>query len=94
MRPSERRRIRREHEPLQDGQRTLEVKVIRRVGVQNPITTVVSEPRKLRASVQSAFGADTPALTDTKPYIEKHIHTEIERFRWMKPDGKGGLIPR
>jgi hypothetical protein len=43
----------------------------------------------IRDAVESAFGG--PGYRPRKPIVVGH---ERVRLRWMKPDGKGGLVPR
>lgn len=92
MRPAQRRKIVREHEPLQDGQKTLEVRIIRRTKTK-PVEIEISAPKAL-TPIQGAFGKASEPIVETRKYVEKQIGVEIERFRWMRPDGKGGLVPR
>ena len=89
------RQLIREHEPLQDGQRELAVTVKRVVKLGRPENVVVSAPRASAAAVAFAIGGRSIAdAVKTVTHREKVIGMETERFVWMKPDGKGGLIPR
>lgn len=63
---------------------------IERVGqlyVDEPIVATPWKPSAIEASVAAAFGVKA----QKKPIVVGH---ERVRLRWMKPDGKGGLVPK
>lgn len=51
-----------------------------------PISIFPKRPTQVSAAISHAFGATPPS-----PIIVGH---ERVRLRWMKPDGKGGLVPK
>lgn len=76
-----------EHETLEDGQRELVVRHIKRIPTKT--VQVRLEPTPIAASI----GGVRPLIAE-RNYIDRHVQTEIRRYRWMKPDGNGGLVPR
>lgn len=55
--------------------------------VDRPVVALPVLRSVLELSVSAAFGNEKP-LT---PIVVRH---ERIRLRWMKPDGKGGLVPK
>jgi hypothetical protein len=58
---------------------------ITHVGQKYVDSPVYTKPDPLKGSVARAFGRNVPAI---------NTGTERVQLRWMKPDGKGGLVPK
>jgi hypothetical protein len=80
-------------ESLKDGQCHLKVETIRSVKTKK-YTALVSATKPTSEAVSTAFWNKIVPIIETRDYKEKVIGIHTENFRWMKPDGNGGLIPR
>ena len=69
--------------PVQDGQRY----------VDDPVYKVIG---KVRPELDTELAHSIAQIFKTRPpqRIEDLVGYNRTRLRWMKPDGKGGLVPR
>ena len=86
-------RIRRDCEPLKEGQVLREVTIVRRTPIK-ATKVLVAKPRASAAAIGAAFGEGPAPIIEQVHYKEKVVGREIEVFRWVKPDAEGGFVPR
>lgn len=67
---------------------TTEIKNVGQRFVDLPVSKVVSLPSQIANEVATAFGHKPTAAITTISHYERTL------LRWMKPDNKGGLVPR
>lgn len=77
-----------------EGQSHRVVEVVRKVKLQKPIERIAHMPARSAVAVAGAFGDVRKPLIERSHFREKVIARQVERFRWMKPDGKGGFVPK
>jgi hypothetical protein len=56
--------------------------------VDEPVYVEISKAKPLASEIAAMFGRAVSAQ------IKELSHYHHVRLRWMKPDGRGGLIPR
>lgn len=71
---------------LKDGQRYVDEPVYREIGRATP----------LALSINAGLRSLAPSMPapNIQPRIRELSHYERVQLRWMRPDGKGGLVPR
>lgn len=80
-------------EPIEEiGQKERVIRVIRRI-THRPVQAV-QNPKGMAASVAWAFGEKIDPITTLTSHRDKQIGAQVERLRWMEPDGMGGLRPK
>jgi len=83
-----------QHEPLKDGQEVLDITLVQRIRLQKPKVVETINPSPMADALATMLGDTIQPVLVTVKFREKVVRKEKRYFRWMKPDGNGGLIPR
>lgn len=78
---------------FEEGQREVEINIVRRTKIR-PTVAVVSKPKPLANAVASLYGDPIPVTKCMVSQVSKIVGKQVRRYRWLTPDANGNLVPK